>query len=553
MSDSVLFRIDDTEVRAEAGATLLDAVGRDAALAQGIVAAVARHELVWLGEPVRAGMQVQLVRSSTRIGLDVVRRTGAFVFQTAAAELFPELVFSVGQSLLGGWFFEVCDREGQPLNGEVDALVPVLDQTVREMVEADLAFSRFVVPLDSVNEHLDDRLGTKQKLLRTWPTPQIALVRLRQFTDIEHIPCAPTTRFADGVRVTRHHAGLLLEFPGTPVLAPPDHARRLFDCYVETRAWNRHVHIDTVGDLNEAILSDRIGEIIRAAEDLHQVKIEQIAEDIATRTPAPRIVCVAGPTSAGKTTFVRRLSEALAARGVSPTPIGLDDYYRDRDACPRDSDGELDFEALEALDLPLLREQIDALIAGRTVLTPRFDFVAGRPAPVSAWAPRRLDPDEALLIEGIHGLNPSLLGGLHAAETYRIFVDNVTQLVIDEHNRFATPRVRLLRRLVRDRRYRGTSAGDTILRWTSVQRGEWKHIFPYHQYADVTFNSALVYEPAVLKSYAWRYLLEIPWDHPARPITLALLRYLDLFVSVFPDEVPGDSLLREFIGGGALR
>jgi uridine kinase len=249
---------------------------------------------------------------------------------------------------------------------------------------------------------------------------------------------------------------------------------------------------------------------------------------------------------------VRRLSVQLRVNGVEPVSLSLDDYYKCREQTPRDEEGKLDFEAIEALDLGLLHEQLVDLLAGKKVHIPRFDFVTGKPTEKSTWQPCQIKPGQVLLIEGIHGLNPQLTAPVPDTAKLRIFVSALTQLVIDEHNRIFTADSRLLRRVVRDRRYRGTSAADTIDRWPSVRRGEEKHIFPYQELSDVMFNSALVYETPVLRTFALRYLLEVPREHPSRSHAYQLLKFLELFVPVFPDLVPANSILREFVGGSGF-
>jgi uridine kinase len=243
----------------------------------------------------------------------------------------------------------------------------------------------------------------------------------------------------------------------------------------------------------------------------------------------------------------------LRVNGIEPVILGLDDYYRPRAEYPLDEDGTPDFEALESLNLDLIDEHLTGLLAGKEVRIPRFDFPRGVPAPRETWRPLRLEDHQVLLMEGIHGLNPRLWRCVPEDARFRIYINALTQLVIDEHNRIFTSDSRLLRRIVRDRRYRGTAAGETLARWPRVRRGEERHIFPFESEADIVFNSALVYETAVLKTFAWRYLLEVPRDSPPRMDAYRLLKFLELFVPVFPDGVPANSVLREFMGGSGFQ
>jgi uridine kinase len=287
------------------------------------------------------------------------------------------------------------------------------------------------------------------------------------------------------------------------------------------------------------------------AEALHEKRLAEIADEIADRRDVLRFVFVAGPSSAGKTTFVKRLSVQLKVNGIEPVVIGLDDYYGNREDCPKDENGEYDFEALEALDLRLIDQHLAALYAGEEIGVPKFSFAKGR-REEGEGRPLRTAPGQVALIEGIHGLNPRLIESVPREAVFSIYINALTQLVIDDHNRIFTADARLLRRIVRDRRYRKTPAAETIARWPSVRRGEQKHIFPHQEHADATFNTALVYETSVLKTFAWRYLLEVPRSHPSRTEAHRLLSFLELFVPVFPDAVPHNSVLREFLGGSAF-
>jgi uridine kinase len=292
--------------------------------------------------------------------------------------------------------------------------------------------------------------------------------------------------------------------------------------------------------------------IIRIAEGLHEKKIARIADEILSRQPQVRLVTIAGPSSSGKTTFAKRLRVQLKVNGIEMVSLSLDNYYVNRDQTPRDEDGKLDFESLEAIDLPLFHQHLAQLMAGELVLTPRFDFVTGSRRPESEWASMRLDDNHVLVVEGIHGLNDRLTQSVPQNQRYRIFISALSQLAIDDHNRIFTSDTRLIRRIVRDHLFRGFTAERTLDLWDQVRRGEGKWIFPFQEQADVMFNSALVYEPAVLKVYAERFLLQVPRTSPAYTEAFRLLKHLSMFVSIFSDEVPQTSILREFIGGSSF-
>jgi uridine kinase len=320
----------------------------------------------------------------------------------------------------------------------------------------------------------------------------------------------------------------------------------------EHQRWLAAMGMTSVGAFNDLCISGQVSQLIRVSEGFHEKRIGQIADEIAAARDRVRIISIAGPSSSGKTTFIKRLTVQLQIDGVNPVGISLDDYYVDREKTPRGESGDWDFEAVEALDLGLLQDHVARLLAGELVKTARYDFLSGRSDP--AGGPSiQLRRGDVLMLEGIHGLNPRLLGAIpRAGEVYRVFIHPATTLPFDRLTRVSATDLRLLRRIVRDRHRRGYVAAENILRWPSVQAGEREHIFPFQEEADAVFDTALIYEPAVLKVFAERYLLEVPQDHPAYP-TAHRLRYLvDRFVSIYPDHVPPTSLIREFIGGSGF-
>jgi uridine kinase len=305
-----------------------------------------------------------------------------------------------------------------------------------------------------------------------------------------------------------------------------------------------------VGTLNEANESGRVREVILVSEALHEQRIARIASDIAEQHPYVRLVLIAGPSSSGKTTFSKRLSIQLLAHGIRPTTVGLDDFLVNREDTPRDENGDYDFESLYALDLSLFNEVLLRLLDGEEVTRPRFNFVKGAREKGETI---RISQDHAIIVEGIHGMNPELVRDIPPQLIYRVYVSALTQLNIDQHNRVPTTDTRLLRRIVRDATYRGYSASDTIKRWESVRRGEKRWIFPFQEHADVMFNSALVYELAVLKSFAEPLLLQVKPRKPEYIEAKRLLSFLEWFVGAAPDLIPDNSILREFIGDSILR
>jgi uridine kinase len=320
----------------------------------------------------------------------------------------------------------------------------------------------------------------------------------------------------------------------------------------EHRRWLSAMGVTSVGAFNDLCISGQVTQLIRVAEGFHEKRIGQLADVIAAARHQIRVISIAGPSSSGKSTFIKRLKVQLEIDGIRPVGLSLDDYYVDRERTPRGPGGDWDFEALEATDLPLLHDQVGRLLAGQAVRTARYDFLTGTSHP-EGRPPLQLQPGDVLMLEGIHGLDPRLLGDIpRAGEVFRIFIQPATTLPFDRLTRVSATDLRLLRRIVRDRHQRGYSAAENILRWPSVQAGEQEHIFPYHHEADAVFDSTLIYEPAVLKVFAERYLLEVPQSHPAYPTAHRLRSLVDRFVSIYPDHVPPTSLIREFIGGSGF-
>ena len=339
----------------------------------------------------------------------------------------------------------------------------------------------------------------------------------------------------------RHMPGNLLPMPDYPKLL------RTFRQYGN---WLSRLGIENVGALNDAISGGRIREIILVSEALHEQKIADIARQVADRSNATRIVLIAGPSSSGKTTFSKRLSVQLLAQGCSPFPLELDNYFVDRERTPRDEEGQLDYETLLALDIERLERDLLALIAGREVQLPRYDFKTGKSSPGEVV---KLGKDQLILLEGIHGLNPGLLPNVPQKTTFRLYVSCLTQLNLDRHNRISTTDTRLLRRIVRDQRERGYSALDTIGRWESVRRGEKRHIFPFQENADEVFNSALVYELSALRERVEPLLRQVPFGTSEFIEAKRLLAFLEWFMPVDVHLIPDNSILREFLGDSSLK
>ncbi|MBC7255583.1 MAG: nucleoside kinase [Chloroflexi bacterium] len=514
-----------------------------------IAAALMNGELVELTHPVSGDTSVQVLDTTTTDGMRIYQRSLLFVLVVAANELFPEARIIVDHSVTLGGFF--CQVKGRALFNAEE--LHDLEARMQEIVARDEPILREEMPVAQA-QAIFEAMGydDKVRLLRFREEPTIAVYRLRGVYDYFYGYMMPSTGALSGFWLELYPPGFILRVPqmGFPLPLHSHHEYpKLMGVFREYGEWLSILGIEDIGSLNEAVENGRIRQAVLVSEALHEKQIARIADEIAHRRPRVRVVLVAGPSSSGKTTFVRRLAVQLLVNEVRPVALGLDDYFVDRDKTPRDANGEYDFESLEALNLALFSEHIRRLLAGERVTVPRFDFHQGKGLPDREVT---LTEDAILLVEGIHGLNPRLLTEIPAEAIYRIYVSALTQLNIDHHNRIPTTDVRLLRRIVRDSQFRGYSAQETIQRWASVRRGEERNIFPYQENADVMFNSALAYELAVLKPYVEPLLLTVPPDVPEWLEARRLLAFLRWVRPCGADCVPDNSLLREFIGGSIL-
>ena len=396
------------------------------------------------------------------------------------------------------------------------------------------------------------RMYDKEQLFRYRRASRVNIYSLKSFEDYYYGYMVPDASYLSCFDLKLFEDGFVLQFPpkGQPQTVPEFRPEmKIYHVQRDSREWGSRLGIPTVGALNDFIVQHTAKELIMIQEAFHEKKIAEIAAQIAAK-PEQKIVLIAGPSSSGKTTFSHRLSTQLSVYGLKPHPIAADDYFVDREKTPRDADGKYDFERIEAIDAVQLNADMTALLNGETVELPTFNFKTGRRE--YKGRTKTLGKDDILIIEGIHCLNDALTVSLPRENKFKIYISALTQLNIDEHNRIPTTDGRLLRRIVRDARTRGTSAKDTIAMWDSVRRGEERNIFPYQESADVMFNSALIYELAVLKLYAEPQLFSISPEEPEYEEAKRLLKFLDYFLPVPGDDIPNNSLIREFIGGGCF-
>ena len=514
-----------------------------------IVAALVNDELMELTHPVSKDADVLPIDTSTNAGMRIYQRSLSFVLIVAVHELFPEVRLIVDHSVtLGGFFCQIVGREVFSL-----AELEDIQRRMREIVAADEPILRERIPVAAAKEMFASQgYDDKVHLLDYLEEDDIAVYRLRGVRDYFFGSMMPSTGKLRWFSLRYYPPGLILRMPRRqhPTTLPPHRDYpKLTAIFREYRLWLRILGIEDVGALNRVIESGQIGKTILVTEALHEKRISDIADSIVARSGQVRLILIAGPSASGKTTFARRLAIQLMVNGFKPFALGLDDYFVDRELTPRDKSGDYDFESLDAVDLPLFNDQLLAMMAGRAVRLPRFNFKTGKR---ERHEEVRLPQDELIIVEGIHGLNPDLLPGVPGESVYRIYVSALTQLNIDHHNRVPTTDTRLLRRIVRDARHRGYSARETIRRWESVRRGEERNIFPYQENADVMFNSALAYELAVLKPFAEPLLLRVPHGTMEYMEARRLLEFLQWVRPQGADIIPGNSLLREFVGGSIL-
>ena len=431
-----------------------------------------------------------------------------------------------------------------------EELIHRVEIRMKELVEKGLPIEKRAVNTDEAVESFHKYgMTDKEKLFSYRRVSRVNLYRINEFEDYYYGYMVPNTSYLKWFQLYLFADGFVLQLPQkeAPTVVPPfEPQRKVFAVLQESDQWSARLGVNTVGDLNDLIVGKGLGELILVQEALMEKKLAQIAETIASAR-RKKIILIAGPSSSGKTSFSHRLSIQLKTYGLNPHPIAVDNYFRDRELAPRDANGNYNFEALECVDVELFNDQMLQLLAGEKVSLPTYNFVTGKPE--FRGNTLQLGEEDILVIEGIHCLNDKMSYRLPDDCRYRIYISAMTQLNVDEHNRIPTTDGRLIRRIVRDSRTRGTSAQSTIARWNSVRRGEEENIFPYQESADVVFNSAVSYELSVLKAYAEPLLFSVPKDSPEYQEAKRLLKFFDYFLPVASEDIPRNSLLREFIGG----
>lgn len=541
----------DGEVRQIKAGTRLQTLAREAQdnYPDEIVLAVYNHKLRELHHKVRSDGDITFLTVLDKNGRRAYRRSVVFLLQKAISEKYPQQTVDVRVMHSLGQGYYCCLQGVEPMTEE--QLLQVKTRMM-ELVEEDIPLQKYAMKTQDAEELFHETgMEDKERLLRYRTSSNINIYELDGCKDYFYGYMVPSTGYLRYFDLQLFEQGFMLLFPNgdSRKVAEFKPAVKLFHILNESSQWSKTMEVPTVGALNDAIAAGKTRELILMQEALMEQKIGRLAENIA-KDKDRKFVMIAGPSSSGKTTFSHRLSIQLRAQGLHPHPFPLDDYYLDRDKIPVDEYGKQDFECLESLDVKLFNHDMGELLQGKRVDLPVFNFKTGRREYKDKVM--QLGKDDVLVIEGIHGLNDKLSHSIPKESKYKIYISALTQLSIDEHNPLPTTDGRLIRRIVRDSRTRSTSAQETIEMWDSVRRGEEKNIFPFQEMADEMFNSALIYELAVLKLYAQPQLFAIERDCEEYAEANRLLKLLDYFLPIPSDDIANNSILREFIGGSCF-
>ncbi|MCI6050993.1 nucleoside kinase [Phocaeicola plebeius] len=536
------------------GSSLLDIYnGFNLAMPYGPVSAKVNNKVESLDFRVYYNKDIEFLDITSSSGMRTYVRSLFFILVKAVEELYPQGSISLEHPISKGYF---CKLHIDRTIGLDD--VQRIKQKMQEIITADIPYTRTESHTEEVVRLFEKRgMMDKARLLDTYGQLYSYYYQLGDTVDCYYSSLVPSTGYIRLFDIVKYYDGLLLRIPSreNPTkLEEVVKQEKMLEVFQEYHRWNQILGISTVGDLNVACNHGHATDLINVSEALQEKKIAQIADEITHRNQdgkRVKLVLISGPSSSGKTTFSKRLSIQLMTNGLKPYPISLDDYFVNRNDTPLDENGKHDFESLYAVDLPFFEEQLTTLLNGGEVELPRYNFTTGKRE--MSGKKLRIDEHMILIIEGIHALNPALTPHIPNENKYKVYVSALTTILLDNHNYIPTTDNRLLRRIIRDYKYRNYSAEETIARWPSVRAGEEKWIFPYQENADAMFNSALLFELAVLKDYVEPVLRKVPNRCPEYSEAHRLLRFLNYFVSVQDKELPPTSLLREFLGGSSFQ
>ena len=535
--------------KVEIGSTLFDVFSAfDLKMTHGPVSARVNNKVEGMHYRVYNSKDVKFLDMTSSSGSRAYTRTLFFVLCKAVQDIYPATDVVIDIPVSNGFYVDV--RLGRPL---ADEDVNIIRKHMQEIIDAKMPIRRFTVPTEEAIALFEEKGDVeKVKLLKTSGTIYTTYYKIGEYVDFYYGTLLTNTSQLYLFGLEPYYDGMLLRIPSLrnpDVLGEMTKQDKMFEIFKEHHRWQSILGIRTVGDFNQAVGAGYTTDIINISEALQEKKIAKIAEEIANRKGV-KLVLLAGPSSSGKTTSCKRLSIQLAVNGLKPLQISLDDYFVDREKTPKDANGEYDYESIYALDLQLINDQFNALFRGEEVELPKYDFQTGKSK--KSGKKLKMSPENVLVVEGIHALNPELTSQIPNEHIFRVYASALTTILLDNHNYIPTTDNRLLRRIIRDYKYRGVSAQETIHRWPSVRAGENKWIFPFQENADAMLNTAMLYELAVIKMQAEPLLQQVPENCEEYAEAYRLLKFLKYFKGIPYNNLPPTSLLREFLGGSSF-
>lgn len=535
--------------KVEIGSTLFDIFSAfDLKMTHGPVSARVNNKVEGMHYRVYNSKDVEFLDMTSSSGSRAYTRTLFFVLCKAVQDIYPATDVVIDIPVSNGFYVDI--RLGRPV---VDEDVNIIRRRMQEIIDARMPIRRFTMPTEEAVALFQEKGDVeKVKLLKTSGSIYTTYYKIGDYVDYYYGTLLTNTSQLYLFGLEKYYDGMLLRIPSLKnpdVLGEMTRQDKMFEIFKEHHRWQSILGIRTVGDFNQAIDSNHSTDIINISEALQEKKIAKIAEEIASRKGV-KLVLLAGPSSSGKTTSCKRLSIQLAVNGLKPLQISLDDYFVDREKTPKDASGEYDYESIYALDLDLINEQFNALFRGEEVELPKYDFQSGKSK--KSGNKLKMNDNNVLVVEGIHALNPELTAHIPQEQIFRVYASALTTILLDNHNYIPTTDNRLLRRIIRDYKYRGVSAQETIHRWPSVRAGENKWIFPFQENADAMLNTAMLYELAVIKTQAEPLLQQVPENCEEYAEAYRLLKFLKYFKGIPYNNLPPTSLLREFLGGSSF-
>lgn len=535
--------------KVEIGSTLFDIFSAfDLKMTHGPVSARVNNKVEGMHYRVYNSKDVEFLDMTSSSGSRAYTRTLFFVLCKAVQDIYPATDVVIDIPVSNGFYVDI--RLGRPV---VDEDVNIIRRRMQEIIDARMPIRRFTVPTEEAVALFQEKGDVeKVKLLKTSGSIYTTYYKIGDYVDYYYGTLLTNTSQLYLFGLEKYYDGMLLRIPSLKnpdVLGEMTRQDKMFEIFKEHHRWQSILGIRTVGDFNQAIDANHATDIINISEALQEKKIANIAEEIANRKGV-KLVLLAGPSSSGKTTSCKRLSIQLAVNGLKPLQISLDDYFVDREKTPKDASGEYDYESIYALDLDLINEQFNALFRGEEVELPKYDFQSGKSK--KSGNRLKMTDNNVLVVEGIHALNPELTAHIPQEQIFRVYASALTTILLDNHNYIPTTDNRLLRRIIRDYKYRGVSAQETIHRWPSVRAGENKWIFPFQENADAMLNTAMLYELAVIKTQAEPLLQQVPENCEEYAEAYRLLKFLKYFKGIPYNNLPPTSLLREFLGGSSF-